>query len=495
MQESSIEIPSKKSRFPRSVPYIIGNEAAERFSFYGMRSILTLFLVNQFFNPAHSVALTTVANAKANERTHYFVMLAYALPFVGGLVADWFTGKYKLILYISIVYCIGHLLLSIFDTSLDGFTFGIIVVAIGAGGIKSCVSANVGDQFDASNQDLLSKVYGWFYFSINAGSMVSNIMIPWTYEHYGAKWAFGVPGILMTLATIIFFSGRKRYVRVPPAGVNKDNLVFISFYALFNYKKKQKGQTLLDVAKLKHNPEKVEGVKAVYRVMAVFFFALAFWAVWDQCLSEWVLYADKMDRTINLGFTSFTVLAGQVSTVNTIFLLIFIPVFNYWVYPALDRMGLKTTPLRRLGTGLVLTALSFVIIALIHTRIDAGASPSIWWQILAYMVLSAAEVLVSITGLEYAYTHSPKSMKSTMTGIWFLVVSAGNLFTALINGYIADGGFFARHLQGANYEWFFISIICVFILIFFFVSPRLKERSYIAHPESENEIIAETGNL
>ena len=213
MQENiAAPVPLAKSRFPKSVPYIIGNEAAERFSFYGMRSILTLFLVDQFFNPAHTAALTEVANAKANERTHYFVMLAYALPFVGGLVADWFTGKYKLILYISIVYCIGHLLLSMFDTNLDGFTFGIIVVAIGAGGIKSCVSANVGDQFDASNQDLLSKVYGWFYFSINAGSMISNIMIPWTYKMYGAKWAFGVPGILMTLATIIFFSGRKKYV-------------------------------------------------------------------------------------------------------------------------------------------------------------------------------------------------------------------------------------------------------------------------------------------
>src|SRR3978361_449872 len=105
--EDSLTAPvQQKSRFPKSVPFIIGNEAAERFSFYGMRSILTLFLVNQFFNPTHSAALSTVADAKANSLNHYFVMLAYALPFVGGLVADWFTGKYKLILYISIVYCI-----------------------------------------------------------------------------------------------------------------------------------------------------------------------------------------------------------------------------------------------------------------------------------------------------------------------------------------------------------------------------------------------------
>src|SRR5579862_2424110 len=102
----------KKSRFPKAVPFIIGNEAAERFSFYGMRSILTLFLVKQFFNPTGNAALSQQADAHANKLNHLFVMVAYALPFVGGMVADWFTGKYKLILYISLVYCLGHLLLS-----------------------------------------------------------------------------------------------------------------------------------------------------------------------------------------------------------------------------------------------------------------------------------------------------------------------------------------------------------------------------------------------
>ncbi|MES2063363.1 MAG: MFS transporter [Bacteroidota bacterium] len=483
-----------KSRFPSSVPFIIGNEAAERFSFYGMRSVLTLFLVKQFFNPTGDVALTDQANAHANKLHHLFVMVAYALPFIGGMVADWFTGKYKLILYVSIIYCIGHLMLATFDGGLSGFELGLLVVAIGAGGIKSCVSANVGDQFDATNQDLLSKVYGWFYFSINAGSMISTVAIPWTYEHFGPKWAFGIPGILMALATIIFFSGRKKYVKVPPQGVNRNNLVFITWYAITHLSKRKPGQSLLDIAKESYDPERVEGVKAVYRVMAVFFFALAFWAVWDQCLSEWTLYAEKMDRVINLGFTKFTVYPGQLSTFNTIFLLLFIPLFNYLIYPWLDKRGLKTTPLRRLGTGLVLTALAFVVIGVIHTSLDNGGSPSIWWQVLAFMILSAAEVLVSITGLEYAYTHSPKSMKSTMTGIWFLVVSFGNLITAVINGLIENGGWWARNLKGANYEWFFVAFICVFIILFLIISPRLKERNYITDPYLDNQAVAEANN-
>jgi POT family proton-dependent oligopeptide transporter len=494
MQEISATT-TKKSRFPRSVPYIIGNEAAERFSFYGMRSILTLFLVKQFFNPTGSAALAQQADAHANKLNHLFVMVAYALPFVGGMVADWFTGKYKLILYISVVYCLGHLLLAMFDTSLDGFEIGMLVVAIGAGGIKSCVSANVGDQFDASNQDLLSKVYGWFYFSINAGSMLSTVAIPIVYKYYGPKWAFGIPGILMALATVIFFMGRKKYVKVPPQGVNRNNLVFITWYALTHLSKKKPGQSLLDIAKESYDPERVEGVKAVYRVISVFFFALAFWAVWDQCLSEWTLYAEKMDRNINLGFTSFKIEPGSMSTFNTVFLLLFIPLFNYVIYPGLDKIGLKTTPLRRLGFGLILTALSFVVIGFTHVSIDHGGSPSMWWQVLAFLILSAAEVLVSITGLEYAYTHSPKSMKSTMSGIWFLVVSFGNLITALVNGLIEDGGWWAKNLKGANYEWFFVAFIAVFIILFLIVSPRLKERNYITDPYVENEVIADTNNL
>lgn len=484
---------TRKSSYPRSIAYIIGNEAAERFSFYGMRSILATFLVAQFFNPTNNPALQTVAEARANESTHFFVTLAYTLPFVGALVADWFTGKYKIILYISIVYCFGHLFLALFDENLNGFTAGLVLIAIGAGGIKSCVSANVGDQFDKTNQHLLSKVYGWFYFSINAGSVIATVLIPWVYAEYGAEWAFGIPGILMAIATAIFFSGRKTYVRVPPSGINKNNFVFISLYALFNIGKKKKGQALLDVAKTNFDPEKVEGVKAVYRVMSVFAFAPIFWAMWDQNLSEWVLQAEKLNRHIDLGFVDFTILPGQVQTANPVFLLSFIPLFTYFVYPFFDKkLGIKTTPLRRIGAGLVLTALSFVIIALIQARVDAGEHPSVWWQIFAYVVLSAAEVLVSITGLEYAYTQAPKSMKSTMTAIWLLTVAAGNLFVALINGNISDGGYFAQ-FTGANFYWMFVGICSMFIVVYLFVSPRLKERNYIVEPD--NEVIADTNNL
>ncbi|EHQ30631.1 POT-type proton-dependent oligopeptide transporter [Mucilaginibacter paludis] len=459
------------NKYPKSIYYIIANEGAERFSFYGMRSILATFLVAHFFNPSLNPALQSVAEAKANEATHFFVSLAYALPFLGGLMADWFFGKYKVIFYISLVYCAGHLCLALFEDKLEVFQYGLLLIAIGAGGIKSCVTANLGDQFTAANRHLLSKVYSWFYFSINAGSVLSTVMIPLIYANYGPKWAFGIPGILMALAALIFFLGRKNYVNVPPSGVNKNNFVFISVYALFNFKRKKKGSHLLDVAKEKFDAVKVEDVKTVYNVLAVFSFIPIFWALWDQNLSEWVLQATKLD----LNVLGFKFLPEQIQTANALFLLLFIPLFNYLLYPFLDKRGIKTTPLRRIGAGLVLTALAFVVIALLQVEVDAGGHPSALWQLLAYAILAAAEVLVSITGLEYAYTQASKSMKSTLVAIWLLTTALGNLFTALVNKSISNGGFFAQ-FKGANYYWFFIGLLCFFILVYMLVSPHISER-------------------
>ncbi|MBC7920301.1 MAG: MFS transporter [Ferruginibacter sp.] len=525
---------TQKATYPKSIPYIIGNEAAERFSFYGMRSILATFLVAQFFNPAHIPALDTVAKAQANEKVHSFVALAYGMTLLGGLLADWFFGKYRVILYISLVYCVGHLTLALFDQNLTGFSTGLILIAFGAGCIKACVSANVGDQFDESNKHLMAKMYGWFYFSINAGSLISNYFIPIIYNDYGASWAFGVPGILMALATLIFWLGRKKYIRIPPAGlkgittrelvatvavmaaltvltfvlnrffdlatgwlilinvllffagykgwiekiapagIQKGNFLFTSLYALSNPGKKQPGQSWIDAAADRYDADTIEGVKAVYRVLIVFSFVPVFWALWDQCLSEWVLQAQDLDlRAFGRQW-----LPEQVQTVNPFFLLTMIPIFNYGVYPFFEKIGIKTTLLRRFGAGLFLTALSFVVIAMIQERIDAGQHPSVWWQILAYAILAAGEVLVSITGLEYAYTYSPPSMKSTMTAIFYLTVTVGNLFVSMVNNSIANKGFFAQ-LEGASYYWFFFGLMSVFSVVFMLVSGRMKEKAYI----------------
>ncbi|PWK29402.1 POT family proton-dependent oligopeptide transporter [Arcicella aurantiaca] len=435
----------KSDKYPAAIPYIIGNEAAERFSFYGMRAILPIFLVAQFFNPTGNPALQTVAEAKSNAQVHIFVALAYATPMIGAALADWFFGKYKVILYVSIIYCIGHLFLALYDTDLQWFGYGLTLIAVGAGGIKSCVSANVGDQFDKSNEHLMSKVYGWFYFAINSGSVLSNYFIPELYKNYGASVAFGVPGILMALATLIFWLGRKKYVIVPPTGFKPD------------------------FAKLK------EGFSATGRVLLVFAFIPLFWAMWDQNLSEWILQAGKLDLELWKGHT---ILSGQVQLANPVFLVSFLPVFTYVIYPNLEKLGVKVTPLRKIGVGLALTGLSFVIIAQIQDKIDAGGHPSVWNQILGYLILAWGEILVWVTCLEYAYTNSPKFMKSIMGAIGLLTVALGNFLVALMNESISKGGYFAQY-TGASYYWFFVKLMAIELIIFILVSKFIKEKRYV----------------
>ncbi|MEZ4466623.1 MAG: hypothetical protein R3F43_19795 [bacterium] len=157
------------------------------------------------------------------------------------MVADRLLGKYRTILWLSVVYCMGHAALAIFEgpelqlslfgkvliDPVNGLYLGLGLIAVGSGGIKPCVSAHVGDQFGKGNWHLLQKVYNAFYFIINFGSAFATIFIPLimgkvitdpvtgyqTYEgHVG--WAFGVPGILMGLATIFFWMGRKTFVHV-----------------------------------------------------------------------------------------------------------------------------------------------------------------------------------------------------------------------------------------------------------------------------------------
>lgn len=435
--------------YPKGVAYIVATEAAERFSYYGMRSILTIFLVSQFFNPASDPALQAAAEAAANERTHLFVSLAYFMPVIGAILADGFFGRYRVILALSLVYCLGHLCLALFDSSLDGFSLGLLLLAAGAGGIKANVSAFVGSQFEGrldalGRSDLMARAYGWFYFSINAGAVLSMASVPWLLQHAGPQVAFGVPGLFMLLATWVFWSGRHHYRHEPLP----------------------KGLRGMDWGQLRRD------LRASLRVLLVFAFIPAFWALWDQSQSEWVLQAARLDLELLPGVT---LLPAQIQLSNPVLVLLLIPLFTYRIYPFVRSLGVEPTPLRRIAVGLLLTALSFVVIAWLQGLVDAGQRPSGWWQILAYAILTMGEVMVYITGLEYAYTQAPLRLKSVLTAAWLLTVSIGNLAVSLINASIVDGGFFAQY-TGAAYYWLFVRIMLVVALAFILTTAWLARR-------------------
>lgn len=431
--------PLKTDKMPPGIPYIIGNELAERFSFYGMRAILVVFMT-QYLRDA-SGALAPMSEAEASKWFHLFLASNYFFPILGAIVADAFFGKYRTIFYISLVYCLGHLVLAL-DLTRLGLALGLGLIALGAGGIKPCVSSNVGDQFGASNQHLLSRAFGWFYFSVNFGSFFSILLIPWLLQNHSPNLAFGVPGILMFIATVVFWAGRRKFVHIPPAGKSflRDN---------FNR----------------------EGRAAIGRLAIIFSFVAIFWSLWDQSGGRWVLQGAKMD----LHFGGITWLPSQIQAVNAIMILIFIPLFQYVIYPAVDRV-FPLSPLRKIGLGIFVSGVSFICSAWIETRISAGLLPNIAWQLPGYALLTAAEVMVSITALEFAYTQAPKRMKSVIMSLYLLSISAGNLVTAGVN-YAIDR--FNLKLDGANYYLFFTALAMLAAIIFVFFARRYQEKTYL----------------
>jgi POT family proton-dependent oligopeptide transporter len=352
-------------------------------------------------------------------------------------------GKYRTILWLSLVYCAGHAALAIDDTRL-GLGIGLILIALGSGGIKPCVSANVGDQFGPSNKHLLEKVYAWFYFSINFGSLFSTLLTPYLLANHGPAWAFGVPGIFMALATIIFWLGRNKYAHRPPGGIG--------------FLREAAGP---------------EGRSVILSLAGLYAFVAIFWALYDQTGSAWILQAENMD----LNWFGIELKAAQTHTANPIMILAFIPLFAYVIYPVLEKV-IVLTPLRKLGIGFLLTAASFCLSALIESWIQAGQKPSINWQFLAYAIMTAGEVMVSITGLEFSYTQAPPKMKSLVMSLWLLAVAAGNFITAMINILIQDEAGHSR-ISGTAYYLLFAGLMAATAAVFAIVASRYRYRSYL----------------
>lgn len=458
-----------KAPLPRQIPYIIGNEACERFSFYGMRNILVPFLVT-------SIMLAYAPEAErqgiAKDIFHTFVIGVYFFPLLGGWLSDRFFGKYNTIFWLSLVYVVGHAFLAIFEGNRTGFYTGLFLIALGSGGIKPLVSAFVGDQFDQSNKHRAKVVYDAFYWTINFGSFFASLLMPPLLKHYGPSVAFGIPGVLMALALLIFWMGRNKYVLQPPSPPDPHaflrvvrtalaaggagmavaiigavlataalalwplgKLEFVPAFCLALVLVMAFGgigaAMQLERARGVHPDAAVDGVRAVLRIMIVFALVTPFWSLFDQKASTWVLQGEQMTKP---GWFQ----SAQMQALNPLLVMLIIPFNNLVLYPALQRMGFAVTPLRRMGAGIGFSGLAWIVAGLLQLQIDGGTPTSIVWQVLPYALLTFGEVLVSATGLEFAYSQAPPSMKGTIMSLWMLAVTVGNLWVLLTNAAVRN---------------------------------------------------------
>jgi POT family proton-dependent oligopeptide transporter len=420
--------------YPKQIKYIIGNEICERFSYYGVMGILELYMADRL----------KMGGTEATEILHLFGAAVYFLPLLGGWIADRWLGRYWTILSISLFYCLGHGALAASDGSRTGLFVGLTLIAIGAGGIKPCVSAFVGDQFGAGQEHLLTRVYGWFYWAINLGGAAAFFIVPRIRANSGYSWAFGVPGIAMAVATLIFFLGSKYYVRRAPPG-----------------------------REIRSDAEKTEDRRTLWRIGLVFLPVTMFWALFNQVNSNWVLQGGKM--------TPFHALNGEtMQGAGSVLVMIWTPILTLAIYPMAERLGWRPSALRRMGAGMFLGAASFVIAGLIQARMDGGQTMSILWQLAPYVVLEAGEVLVSATGLEFAFEQAPERLKSVVMSMWLMTIAAGHFLIAVFTS--LNARFIKAHGAGEVYLWaglmFVVAVLFTVCAGRFRPSPRITSGKF-----------------
>ncbi|KAI6192069.1 hypothetical protein M3Y97_00296500 [Aphelenchoides bicaudatus] len=371
--------------YPKAVYFILANELCERFSFYGMRAILTLYLINEF----------GFKESTAFFVYHFFVSLVYFSPLFGSVLADNYLNRYRVIVLGSIVYIIGLISLSIGSVNyLDmpvrsALSFvGLAVIALATGGIKPCVSSFAADQFDESRQAERSQFFSFFYFAINLGALCSMFLTPvlrGRFECFGSEYcfplAFGVPAIFMLLATVFFLVGTRFYV-IEPA--NKDDVVVLVFkcivesaYAKFNNSNVTDSninvtkKDWLDYAPAKYSYSLLAAVRSFVKVLVILLPLPLYHALADQLGSTWVVQARGMDGNVG-GY--FTLLPDQMNFFNSVFVLSAILIYESIIFPLVGKLC-KITPLRRMSVGGLIVASSYVIAGFVQLEVNKTAAP------------------------------------------------------------------------------------------------------------------------
>ncbi|KAF9764182.1 Solute carrier family 15 member 1 [Nosema granulosis] len=410
---------------------IICNEFCERYCFYGYRSILFAFLRSEFL----------FTKKKATFIVHMFVLLCYLFTLVGGMISDMILGKYKTILYLSILYFTGTTFVTYSSVALNSALVlyaGLFMIALGTGGIKPCVAAFGGDQIKGKEREKdLTFFFNFFYFAINLGSMLSTFISPilTNLECEGKKTcypaAFGSSSVLLLLSILLFYVGSSLYVKHIPKV--SDFLTQISnvFSMLFSFDRNQQPSAIAE----EHHIEQADENYNIMRILKLFGPITFFWMLFDQQATTWVEQGFKMKNTSMIGNTNIKILSSQMQTFNSIFILLFIPLFSRVIYPFIEYIGIKLTPIKKMACGIFLASVSFIISAYIEHMIYIaslkGEQMSILWQLPQYLILTAGEIMLNMTGLEFAYSEAPESMKTLILACWLLTVTFGNFFVIL----------------------------------------------------------------
>jgi dipeptide/tripeptide permease len=465
------------AKVPTSHPvafwFFFWGEFAERASFYGMRTILALYLTS----------VLGFAATDAGPIQYRFKAAVYFLPLLGGFIADRFFGKYWTIVGFSIPYVAGHFILGIPHPI--AVYIALALLAGGSGVIKPNISTLMGKTYDEQRpgqEKLLSAAFLWFYFSINVGSLISTFALPAIRDHYAGPHAdkaqlqhayalaFQFPAWLMVASLIVFAAGKPFYA--------KDKIV---------------RRTVTP-------EERAERWKTLWKLAGIFTLIVFFWVPYEHNDTIWVWFIrdyvnlPHLPHIPALGWTDpeRRVAPDQVQSLNPLFVLIFAP-FCVWFFRKVDPNDRVFTVTNRMLLGFGMGVISALLMW--GAGAFAASSPnaaegfvvpeaqkiSVLWPVVAYITLTLAEVLIYGTGLELSYTAAPQSMKGFITGCFLATIMIADLIndrmSQLYGGSLTDP---LDHRGRFSPAWFFgvMALIAVAAMVgFYFLGRRLQRQS------------------
>jgi proton-dependent oligopeptide transporter, POT family len=472
---------------PRGLGMLFITEMWERFSYYGMRAILVLYLVNALkWDTAHAANLYGT-----------YTMLVYLTPVIGGYLADRFIGTRRSLVIGGIVISLGHFSLAF--PGMTAFYIGLGLIIIGTGFFKSNVSTMVG-QIYRDGDTRRDSGFTIYYMGINLGAFLGPLVCGYLAQSpsYGWHWGFAAAGVGMVLGLIGYLWGRDKYLpgigvstkesraetrRVSAAStdVSSGNPVVHGgigavagavvgwFLGSGNPLGLAMGVVIGAALGITLLGTQGEERKRVIALFIVVFFVIFFWAAYEQAGSSMNLFADK-NTDLHVG--SMSVPSSWFQSVNPFCILVFAPVFA-GMWTSLGKSGREPSTALKMVLGLALLATGFLFMVLGGTRADAGVLVSPWWLVAAYTFHTLGELCLSPVGLSYVTKVAPVKFASLLMGVWFLANAAANKIAGSLAAYTptpgeapkapaAGIGGFVQSVSATNHGFYMIFVVAGF---------------------------------
>ncbi len=436
------------ARQPPGLFLLFGVEMWERFSFYGMRAFLTLFLISTAGGFGWS-------KEQASHLYGWYQGLVYLTPLLGGLLADRVLGTHRAIIIGAIVIAAGHFCLAL--PAHATFFLGLLLIILGTGFFKSNISTMVGQLYTEGDRRRDS-AFTIFYMGINLGATIGQIICPKLADSFGWHAGFSAAGFGMVAGLGVYLAYKRRLLghlgEVPAARPARA----------------RGGAAHAPIPPL--SPSDKQGLTAL-AVLA--FFNIFFWMAFEQAGSSMTFFAEERTRRELLGLH---ILAPQYQSVNSLAVIALAPVFA-WLWSRLEARGRAPSTPVRFSLGLLLLSSGFVVLVLGAHLSDSGIRVSPLWLVGTYLLHTCGELCLSPVGLSMVTKLAPARLASVMMGAWFFSMFISDLVAGLLAGTIEKverGQLF--HVLGGQADFFLMFVVSTFVAgaVLLALAPTVKRR-------------------